>query len=136
MNGLYLEIITPERVMVNEDVEMVEAPGSSGEFGILPGHVAFLTTLQPGEVRFFSDGKPRLVATSGGYAEVSEDKVTLLLDAAEFAEDIDVPRAQRAKERAEATLKDLSMDDEAYRLSEAALLRALARLSTASKSLG
>jgi F-type H+-transporting ATPase subunit epsilon len=98
---LHFEVITPERVMVTEDVDMVEAHGALGEFGILPGHINFLTSIVPGEVRYMTDGKTRHIATSGGFAEVVSDKVTFLLETAEFAEEIDVERARRARERAE-----------------------------------
>ena len=134
MNRLSLEIITPEKVMVRQEVDMVEAPGASGAFGILPGHVTFLTTLECGEVRFFNDTVMRILATSGGYAEVTDDKVLLLLDTAEFAEDIDLSRAQNAMSRAESNLKQLSSEDRDYALVEGALQRAVARISAASKS--
>jgi F-type H+-transporting ATPase subunit epsilon len=130
---LHLEVITPERVMVTEDVDMVEAHGALGEFGILPGHINFLTSIVPGEVRYMTEGKTTHLATSGGFAEVVADKVTFLLETAEFAEEINVDRAQRAKERAESALGDLSSDDKDYKLFELALLRAIARISTASK---
>jgi F-type H+-transporting ATPase subunit epsilon len=130
---LHLEVITPERVMVSEDVDMVEARGALGEFGVLPGHINFLTSIVPGELRYMTDGKTRHLAASGGFAEVVSDKVTFLLETAEFAEEIDAGRAQRAKERAESALSGLSSDDKDYKLHELALLRAIARISTASK---
>ena len=119
--------------MVTEDVDMVEAHGALGEFGVLPGHINFLTSIVPGEVRYMTDGKTRYLATSGGFAEVVSDKVTFLLETAEFAEDIDVDRAHRAKERAESALSGLSSDDKEYKLCELALLRAIARISAALK---
>jgi len=76
---------------------MVEAKGAIGEFGILPGHTQFLTTLQIGEIRYMKEGKTMHLAGSGGFAEVVEDKVVFLLDTAEFAEHIDVERAKRAQ---------------------------------------
>jgi F-type H+-transporting ATPase subunit epsilon len=131
---LYLEIATPERLMVDQEVDMVEAPGTAGEFGILPGHVAFLTTLDHGEVRFMSEGRTRFVAISGGFAEVVDNKVTLLLDTAEFGEEIDLVRAQRAREKAEAALKSLTFEHGEYQTFQAALMRAITRISTASRS--
>ncbi len=130
---LHLEVITPERVMVSEDVDMVEAPGALGEFGVLPGHITFLTSIVPGEVRYMTGNDTRYLATSGGFAEVVNDKVTFLLQTAEFAQEIDVDRAKRAKERAESSLAGLSSDDNDYKLFEAALQRAITRISTASK---
>jgi len=131
---LKVEIATPERVMLEAEVDMIEAPGTSGEFGVLPGHVAFLTTLRHGEIRLMGDGRTRFIATSGGFAEVVDDKVTLLLDTAEFGEEIDLARAQRAKERAEAALKGLTFEHAEYQAFEAALLRAITRISTAARS--
>jgi F-type H+-transporting ATPase subunit epsilon len=133
---LYMEIITPERVMAQQDVDMIEAPGTLGEFGVLPGHVAFLSTLEHGEIRFMVDGKTRFIATSGGFAEVLDNRATFLLDTAEFGEEIDLARAERARERAESALKGLSSEEEEYEVLQAALMRAIARISTASKTVG
>jgi F-type H+-transporting ATPase subunit epsilon len=133
VESLGLEIITPERVVVSEEVDMVEAMGALGEFGVLPGHIQFLTTLVIGEVRFMKGGSTRHLATSGGFAEVMENKVTLLVDTAEFAEEIDVARAKRAAERAETALKEVSQEEAEYRIHELALMRAIARVSAASK---
>jgi F-type H+-transporting ATPase subunit epsilon len=119
--------------MVGQEVDTVEAPGVAGEFGVLPGHVAFLTTLGPGEIRFSAGGKTRFVATGGGFAEVLENKVVLLADTAEFEEEIDIARAHRARERAESALRNLSFGEAEYHALEAALMRALARITTASR---
>ncbi len=119
--------------MVTEDVDMVEAQGALGEFGVLPGHISFLTSIVPGEVRYMTDGKTRRLAASRGFAEVVSNKVTFLLETAEFAEEIDVERARRARDRAESTLKDLSSDDKDFMLWELALKRAIARISAAAK---
>ncbi len=133
MAKMHLEIVTPERVMFSEDVDMIEAQGTLGEFGILPGHVTFLTTIEPGEVRIFNDGQARFLSTGGGFAEVVNDKVTLLLSSGESPEEIDVARAYRAKERAEEALRDLGFEDRDYRLLELALFRAIARIGVASR---
>jgi len=130
---LSLEIITPERVVVSDEADMVEARGALGEFGVLPGHIQYLTTIEIGEVRYTKGGVTKHLATSGGFAEVVEDKVTLLVDTAEFAEEIDVARAKRALERAEAALKEISQEEEEYAGEEAALARAGARISAASR---
>ena len=134
MEKLHLEIITPERLLVREDADIVEAPGTAGEFGVLPGHVPFLSTLDHGEVRFSIGGRTRFVATSGGFAEVRDDKVPLLLDTAEFGEEIDLARAHRARERAETALKGLTFEQEEYETLQKDLRRAMARISTASKT--
>ena len=133
MDRLHLEIITPERVMVTEDVDMVEAQGALGEFGVLPGHIPFLTSIMPGEIRYMTEGKTRRLAASRGFAEVVSNKATFLLETAEFAEEIDVERAKRAREKAESALKTVSSDDKDFMLYELALKRAIARISTASK---
>jgi F-type H+-transporting ATPase subunit epsilon len=133
VESLSLEIITPERVVVSDEADMVEARGTLGEFGVLPGHIQYLTTIEIGEVRYTKGGTTKHLATSGGFAEVVEDKVTLLVDTAEFAEEIDVARAKRAMERAEAALKEISQEEEEYAAEEAALARAEARISAASR---
>jgi F-type H+-transporting ATPase subunit epsilon len=133
---LNLEIITPEQTVVKEAVDMVEAKGASGEFGILPGHTQFLTTLEIGEIRYMKEGITTYLSASGGFAEVVEDKVVMLLDTAEPAEEIDIERAKRAMERAEAALKATSFDHAEYLLYEMALYRAVARISVASKKIG
>lgn len=132
MAMLSLEIITPEKVLVKEDVDMVEANGTLGEFGILPGHTEFLTTLEIGEVRYTKDGKTTALATSGGVAEVVNDKITLLLDTGELADHIDVARAQVAMDEAQERLKQMTIEDAEYRKYELALLRAIARIKVAS----
>jgi F-type H+-transporting ATPase subunit epsilon len=132
MAMLNLEIITPEKVLVKEEVDMVEANGALGEFGILPGHTEFLTTLEIGEIRYMKNGKTFTLATSGGIAEVVDDKITFLLDTGELAEDIDVARAQVAHDEAQERLKELTTDNTEYRKYELALLRAITRIKVAS----
>jgi F-type H+-transporting ATPase subunit epsilon len=134
VDTLYLEIITPERVLVREEVEAVEAQGALGEFGILPGHTRFLTTLVIGEARYTKGGSTRHLATSGGFAEVTDNRVTLLLDTAEFCEDIDVERAKKAEQRATNALRELDVDAPEYEEYSLALGRALARITVASKA--
>ena len=133
---LNLEIITPEQTVIKEEVDMVEAKGANGEFGILPGHTQFLTTLEIGEIRYMKDGVTTYLSASNGFAEVVEDKVVMLLDTAEPAEEIDIERARRALERAETALKAVSFDHAEYLMYEMALYRAIARISVASKKIG
>jgi len=133
VSQLELEIITPERVLVREKVDILEAKGELGEFGVLPGHIQFLTTVDIGEVRYIKDGKTYYIATSGGFAEVVNDKILMLLEAAELSHEIDIERAIVAKERAETALKEISIDSPEYRMYELALLRAIQRISVASK---
>ena len=132
---LNLEIITPEKTVVKDEVDVVEATGAEGEFGIMPGHTQFLTVLKIGEIRYKKGSETVYLASSGGFAEVVEDKVTLLVDTAERSHEIDVDRAKRALERAEAELKTLSYDQNEYRMMEMALHRAIARIGVASKKI-
>lgn len=132
---LSLEIITPEKTIVKDEVDVVEATGAEGEFGIMPGHTQFLTTLKIGEIRYKKGSETVYLASSGGFAEVVEDKVTLLVDTAERAPDIDVERAKKAMERAETLLKTMTYEQAEYRLMEMALLRAIARIGVAGKKL-
>lgn len=135
MAMLNFEIITPERLLVREEVDMVETKGELGEFGILPGHIKFLTTIDIGEIRYMKDGKTKHIATSGGFGEVVDDKVIFLVETAEVAEEIDIERARKAREKAESVLKDIPMESMEYRMRELALMRAISRISTASKGL-
>ena len=128
---IQLRIVTPTRLVVDEEVDEVTAPGVLGQFGVLPNHIAFLTLLQPGELSYKQGGRLTRLAIAGGYAEVLENVMTVLADAAEFAEEIDVARAQRAKERAEKNISGLNIDDREFAICEAALTRATARIEVA-----
>ena len=127
-----LRIVTPTRLVVDEEVDEVTAPGVLGQFGVLPNHIAFLTLLQPGELAYKQGGRVTRLAIAGGYAEVLDNVMTVLADAAEFAEEIDVGRAQRAREQAEKNIAALNVDDREFALCEAARARAQARLEVAS----
>jgi F-type H+-transporting ATPase subunit epsilon len=126
-----LELVTPERLLVSEDVDEVIAPGYEGEFGVLPEHTQFLAILRIGVLRYRKRDEVRTVAVGGGFAEVTPERVVILADVAERAEEIDVDRARQAYERAEAALRDLSIDDASYRRMSGALQRAIARMSAA-----
>ena len=102
---LQLQIVTPDKRLVDEAVDQVQMPGLNGYLGILPGHAPLLTELGPGEISYFRGGSAQYLAVAWGFAEVLPDKVTILADAAERPEDIDVKRAQEAKARAEEALK-------------------------------
>lgn len=99
-----LEIITAERVVFSDDVELVVAPGVEGQLGILPHHAPLLTILQPGEIRVVKGGQEQFLAVSGGFLEVLGNKVTILADACERAEEIDLEHARQAMERAQQAL--------------------------------
>lgn len=126
---LHLEIVTPERRVYEDDVDMVIAPGSEGYLGILPHHAPLLTALGPGEFRVKKGGVEETLAVFGGFMDVRGDRVTVLTDAAEPAEEIDAERARRARERAQEALAQagtMSAADEAR--ARAALQRALVRV--------
>lgn len=128
-----LRIVTPSRMLLDEDVDEVTAPGELGEFGVLPNHIAFLTTLVPGELSYKQGSSKKTLAVSGGYAEVLDNVMTVLAPAAEFADEIDSARAQRAKERAEKSMAELNRGEKDWEMAEAALKRALVRLQVASR---
>ena len=129
MDKLHLEVVTPARVVLEKDVDMVVAPGSEGEFGVLPGHVSFLTGIVPGELRYTAGSEKEALAVATGFAEVFNNKVSILVDAAERAGEIDVERARNAMERAKERLsRDRSEKDIDFSRAEAALRRAVARL--------
>lgn len=125
------ELVTPERMLVSEDVDEVIAPGFDGEFGVLPEHTFYLAILSAGILRYRMGNEVKKIAVGGGFAEVNPDKVVVLADVAEKAEEIDVDRARRAHEKAEAALKDITLDENTYQKAQAALRRAIARMSAA-----
>ncbi len=130
MAKLKFEIVTAERVVYSEDVDMVIAPGSQGELGILPSHAPLLTTLKPGMLTVRHDGEDVAMFVNGGFLEVMQDKVIVLADVAERAEEIDVAKAEEAKRNAEESLrKSASAVDIAA--AEAALRRSLIQLKVA-----
>jgi F-type H+-transporting ATPase subunit epsilon len=128
-----LRVVTPSRLMFDEEVDEVTAIGELGEFGVLPNHISFLSTLIPGEMSYKQGANKRILAVSGGYAEVLDNVMTVLAPAAEFGSEIDSTRAQRAKERAEKQLAEFSREEKDFELAEVALQRALVRLQVASK---
>ena len=128
-----LEIVTPEQVLYEGEVEGVRAPGKLGSFEVLAGHIPYLSLLEIGEVSFREGGVRRYLATSGGVLEVLRTGVTVLLETAEWAEEIDVERAERARDRARQRLSERSPDLDIPR-AEAALQRALNRLRVAGKA--
>ena len=132
--SLKLTLVTPYKKVLEEDVDEITATGSIGEFGVLPGHAPFLTSLKIGEFSYRQGGKFEHMAVNWGYFEIEDDKVTVLVETAEMAQDIDVERARAAEKRAEEALKKLSPEDKSYRIMEAALERALIRVQVAAKA--
>ncbi|OGO08773.1 MAG: F0F1 ATP synthase subunit epsilon [Chloroflexi bacterium RBG_13_60_13] len=132
MARLKLEIVTAESPVYSGEVDSVIAPGVVGQFTILPHHAAFMTMLEPGELCVRQSGEELFIAVSGGFLEVRDNKVVVLADTAERADDIDAARAEAAKRRAEEQLKHpAAVADLAT--AEAALRRSLARLKVAEK---
>lgn len=132
MKTVQLDIVTPERKVYSEQVEIVNARTVEGAIGVLPGHAPLVAMLEISTVRMTRDGREERVAVSGGFMEALPEKVTILAEAAELPEEIDVERAKRAKERAERRLSQSGDDIDVVR-AELALRRALNRLEAASK---
>lgn len=130
MSKFMLEIVTPERLFFNDEVEMVIARGVEGDIGILKGHEPFVTPLQIGKIKIKIDGQFKLAAISQGYMQVTKEKVVILVDTAEWPEEIDVDRAEKARERAEKRLQQKTADLDILR-AEIALKKAAARLGVA-----
>ena len=128
-----LEVVTPSGAKVNEDVDIVNAPGYGGDFGVLANHAPFLSTIKIGTLTYENGNKRESLMVSGGFCEVSNNKITFLVESAEKGSEIDVERAMRAKERAEKRLAQAAQqkDDFNRTRAEIALQRALARLKVA-----
>lgn len=129
-----LEIVTPYSKVLDEMVEEVTVTGKLGEFGVLPGHAPFLTSLKIGELCYKVNGVAACMALNWGYFEVRDDKIIVLVETAEKADEIDLERAKAALGRAEAKLKELSPEDKNFKVYEAALERALIRMQVAGKA--
>jgi F-type H+-transporting ATPase subunit epsilon len=134
--NLHLDVVTPTRLVVSERVTEVVAPGSEGYFGVLPDHIPFITTLKAGTLTYWKGKDEHHLAVARGYAEVRGDRLSVLADAAEAADEIDVARAERARERAERRLAEWASGSDSvdFARAQAALQRALARLEVAGKS--
>jgi len=126
-------VVTPECVVCSCDVDAVIAPGVEGQLGILPHHAPLMTTLQPGELTWRKDNVETCIAVFGGFLEVRPDRVIVLADAAERAEEINVARAEEAKRRAEQALADRKGSQADTARAEAALRRSLVQLKVADR---
>ena len=126
-----LELVTPERMLVSEEVDEVIAPGYEGEFGVLPEHTHYLAILSIGILQYRRGNETKKIALGGGFAEVDPARVIIVADVAEKAEEIDVERARRAHTRAEEALQELTLDEDTYRKAHAALRRAMVRMAAA-----
>ena len=131
---LKVELVTPYKKVLSEEVDEITATGALGEFGVLPGHAPFLTSLKIGELAYKKDGAVFHMALNWGYFEVEGDKVTVLVETAEKADEIDLERAKLALGKAEIDLKSVTPEDKNFRVYEAALERALIRVQVAGKA--
>lgn len=132
MSPIKLDIVTAERVVFSDEVDVIVAPGIEGQLGILPHHAPLMTMLKPGELLVRKNGEEFSLVITGGFLEVRPDRVIVLADAAERVEEIDMARAEEAKRRARERLKERPPEVDAAR-AQAALLRALARLDVAQR---
>lgn len=127
MSGIRIDVVTAERVVYSEEVDVVVAPGIEGQLGILPHHAPLMTTLEPGELLVRKDGEESSMAITGGFLEVRPDRVIVLADACERCEEIDMARAEEAKRRAQELLIHPTPEVDLAR-ADAALRRSLVRL--------
>ena len=134
MNQLQLEVVTPERRVLSEQVNSVTVPGRSGEMGILPGHASLISELQTGVLSYNEDGTVFQLHVSGGFVEVTDDRVSVLAEIAERPEEIDAARARQARERTEKQLSSWSGTEEDFEKARAKLERSVVRLQLASSS--
>lgn len=134
--NIHLEVVTPEKIVVSEEAQIVASPGLLGEFGVLSGHTPFLTTLKTGMIRYTdANGEEHFVFVSGGFAEALPDKVTVLAESAERRSDIDLGRAKEALERAQKRLaEERAREDIDFNRARASLERATVRIRIAGLS--
>jgi len=130
---LQLEVVTPDKSLVREDVDEVQLPGVEGYFGVLPGHTPLLATLQVGEMWYRIGSEKHYLAIAFGFVEVLPDRVTVLAQLAERAQDIDVARAEAAKRRAEERLSK-SLPDMDFERARIAMMKSLIRIQVASRA--
>ncbi len=128
-----IEIVTPDALVVSAEADEITATGTEGEFGVLPGHCHMLTSLKVGAVSYKDGSVVKHMALGGGYAEVGPEKVTILAETAELAENIDLERANKALTAAEESLKTLSADEDAYEECLISIEKAQVRIETADK---
>ncbi len=129
---IQLEVVTPERRLLAEPVDMVTVPGLGGELGILPGHTPLISELQTGVLSYIQDGKTFQLHVSGGFVEVRDDHVSVLAEVAERPEEIDAARARLSRERLEKELNGWNGTEEDFELAKARLDRSMVRLQLSS----
>ncbi len=130
---LLVEVITPDRVVLSSEADVVVAPGVEGQFGVLIGHVPFLSALEIGEAYYRDGGRLEYLFVNGGFAEVTGTKVTIVTESAELGREIDVERAKRARERAERRLGAAKTEAIDWTRAEASLRRSMLRMKVAAR---
>ena len=125
---LTLTVVTPEKQLVSEEVAQVNAPGSEGDVGGLSDHAPILTNLRSGQLSYENDGESTALVISGGYLEVTDNRVTILAETGEFLHEIDRERAERARSQAEEKLSNPDLSEEEFSETQKKLFRAIARL--------
>ena len=125
---LKLSVVTPQKQLISEEVDQVNAPGSEGDFGILYDHAPFLTNLRSGQLSYENDGESTTLVIGGGYLEVTDNRVTILAETGEFVHEIDRERAERARSQAEEKLSNPDLSEEEFSETQKKLFRAIARL--------
>ena len=130
---IQIEIVTPEAMVVSDEVDEITVTGTEGEFGVLPGHCHMLSSLKVGAVNYKKDNTVKYLALGGGYAQVGPDKVTILAETAERAEEIDAERARKAVSSSEEALNNFSSDDKKYKEVQHSLEKAMLRVEVANK---
>jgi F-type H+-transporting ATPase subunit epsilon len=131
--ALLLEVVTPDRLVLSTEADVVVCPGVEGQFGVLAGHIPFLSALEIGEMYYRQGGKTEFLAVSGGFAEVTGAKVTIVAESAEKGHEIDLERARRAQERAQKRLAAVKTEEIDYTRAEAALRRSMIRMKVAGR---
>ncbi|KAA9027819.1 F0F1 ATP synthase subunit epsilon [Niallia endozanthoxylica] len=135
MKTIKVSVVTPDGPVYESDVEMISTKAQSGELGILPGHIPMVAPLQIGSVRLKNGSNTEFVAVTGGLLEVRPDQVTILAQAAETAEDIDLDRAMQAKQRAEQRLNESRQTNVDFQRAELALKRAVNRINVSRRDI-
>jgi F-type H+-transporting ATPase subunit epsilon len=130
---ILLEVVTPDRKLLSTEAEVVVCPGVEGQFGILHGHIPFLSALDIGEMYYRDGAKTEYLSVSGGFAEVTGKKVTIVAESAEMGKEIDIERARQAMERAEKRLAAARTEAIDFTRAEAALRRAVMRMKVAGR---
>jgi F-type H+-transporting ATPase subunit epsilon len=130
---LLLEVVTPDRMVLSTEADVVVCPGVEGQFGVLVNHIPFLSALDIGEMYYRKGGQTEYLAVSGGFAEVTGSKVTIVAESAERGREIDLDRARRAQERAEKRLAAVKTEEIDWVRAEAALRRSMVRAKVAAR---